>query len=118
MATQRESPRFVAVNRIRSERVQEFEELILAIAAAHEQSRPHLSGQAQILRSDTDADGNDASVYLFLFYGDVPFDEWDIQRACIETLGEEEGQRLVERFVDCLDGEQVVYAISGEVATA
>ena len=95
--------------------MQEFERLISALAAAGEQARPHLSGQWQLLRPDTDENSSGSAVYLFLFYGHVPLDEWDVESTCIEALGEEEGRRLAQQIDDC--GEQDVYAFSGEVAT-
>lgn len=118
MATRRESPRFVAVTRVKAGREQEFEGLIPVIAAAHEKARRHLSGQWQLLRPDTDEKSGDAAVYLFLFYGDVPLEEWELERLFIEAHGEEDGRRLSEQFDDCCDGEQAVYAFSGEVATS
>lgn len=116
MATQREAPRFVAVTRIERGRTQEFERLIPALSAAVEQVRPHLSGRWQLLRPDTDDESSDVAAYVFLFYGDVPLDEWDIEALCKEALGEEEGRQLAEQVLDCFDDEQDVYAISGEVA--
>ena len=89
-----------------------------AITAAAEQVRPHLSGQVQMLRPDTEMDSSDPAVYLFLFYGDVPWEEWNIDRVCIEALGEEEGRRLTAQFEDCLDGEQDGYAFAGELPTS
>lgn len=119
MATHRESPRFIAVTRIKAGREQEFEGLMPVIAAAHEQARPHLGGQWQLLRPDLNEKGTDGEpVYLFLFYGDVPLDDWELDRLLIEAHGEEEGQRLSRQFDDCCDGEQEVYAFAGEVPTS
>jgi hypothetical protein len=116
MATQREAPRFVAVTRVPRGRMQEFEGLIPTLAAAADRARPHLSARWQLLRPDTEEDDSDPASYLFLFFGDLPFDEWDIERICVEALGDEEGHRLAEQIADCIDGEQDVHVFSGEVS--
>ena len=116
MATNRDFPKFVAVTRVRAGREQEFEELVPVIAAASEQARPHLNGQWHLLRPDTDETSSGAAVYMFLFYGDVPPDMWELEPLLIEAHGEEQGQRLAQQFDDCVNGEQDIYAFSGEVA--
>ena len=115
MGGPRELPKFVAVTRVKRGREKEFEKLIPAIAAAHQQARPQLSGQWHLLRTETDRDSSDPAVYMFLFFGDVPLDEWDLGRVLVETLGEERGQRLGKQFDDCLAGEQDGYSLAQAV---
>ena len=108
----RDAAKFIALTRVRPGREQEFEGLIPALVAAQEQARPDLDDQWQLLRPD-----GEAPAFLFLFYGDASIEEWDIERLCVEALGDEEGRRLAERILDCLDGEQDVYAFSGAIGT-
>jgi len=112
------TPKFVAVTRVMAGREQEFESLMPVIGAAQAHARPHLTGRWQILRPDASYSDADAPVYLFLFYGDGPLDDWKLNTLFIDTHGEEEGRRLYERFYRCLDGEQDIYAFSGEVTTS
>jgi len=110
-----ETPQFVAVTRVKPGREQEFESLMPIIAAAHAQARPHIKDEWRLLRPDRGNSEADAPVYLFMFYGDGNLDDWELRQLFLDTHGDDDGKRLFDQFYDCLDGEQDVYAFSGEV---
>jgi hypothetical protein len=116
MASKTKLPRYVAVTRVKTGHGKDFEGLIPAIAKAEAQTQSHSTSEWHLLRPDIGATGTNAAAYMFLFYGDVPLEELDLERIFIGAHGEEEGRRLIERFVAYTDGPQEVYAFSGEVA--
>ena len=57
--------------------------------------------------------GDGSRGYVFVFYGDAPLDDWDVDTLLSTALGEEEGQRRMQEWVDLIDGEQTSVYVAG-----
>lgn len=113
MPASRDAARYIAINPIKRERYQEFEQFINeVIVPVVERARPQLAGMWQTLRpADT---GEDPVTYAFLFYGDTSLQDWDLDPLFSEVYGDEEGARYSQKLNSFFAGEQQVYAFSGE----
>jgi hypothetical protein len=106
----------MALTRVFAGREEVFETFVReVIVPAIDRARPHTSGLWQLLRPTGDQDG-DGSVYAFVFYGEVPESDWDLDTLFAEVHGEQMGRRLSQQFEDMVVGDQEVYAFAGEVA--
>jgi hypothetical protein len=126
MSAQRDVPRFMALTRVKAGRADEFETFLREVVApAVAQARPNASGLWQTLIPDanselsqTDAQGvaaAPAGTYVFVFYGDLSLDEWDLGPVFTEVHGEEKGNNLAREFEDFVEGDQVVLQFSGQI---
>ena len=112
MSTTRDIPDCIAVTPVRAERQQDFERFVTdVIVPAGRKARPHLEGQWQLLRPHPEADGCD---YMFVFYGGVPLDDWELDQMFTDAYGSEESTRLLAQFEELVSGEQQVYQFNGD----
>ena len=113
--TRSESPRFIAVNRVRQGKEQEFETFLQdSVASAVEQRRPHLTDMWEVLRPALDQGNDGTAAYIFLFYGNAPLDDWELGRLFTEAYGDEAATRLGEKWSQLLDGgEQAIHYLNG-----
>jgi hypothetical protein len=112
----RETPRLLSVTPVKPGREEEFEAFIRdVIVPAARQHRPHLIGQWQTLRPENDLHGDGTRAYVFVFYGDAPLDDWDVDTLLSAALGEDEGQRRMQEWIDMIDGEQTNVYVAAEV---
>lgn len=112
----RETPRLLSLTPVKAGREDEFEAFLRdVIVPATQQHRPHLVGQWQTFRPEDDLHGDGTRAYVFAFYGDAPLDDWDVDTLLTAALGEEEGQRRVQEWVDLIDGGQTNVYVAGEV---
>jgi hypothetical protein len=118
MPVTREAAKSIALTRVFAGRETDFETFVtqVLVPAIH-QARPHATGLWQLLRPASDQDG-DGSVYVFVFYGDVPDADWELDTLFAAVHGEQEGRRLMQRFDDMVVGDQEVYEFAGEVAAS
>jgi hypothetical protein len=115
MGTRPEAARFVALTPVRGDRRRDFEEFLREVVIpAVTQTRPEMAQQWQALSPEAD-DPDGTAVYAFLFYGDAPFEDWDLGALLLEAYGEEAGRQRMEQFESFLDGEQQVHAFVGAV---
>jgi hypothetical protein len=127
MSVNRDVPRFIILNPVKPERADEFETFIREVVdPAATQARPDAVGLWQVLRPGTgagpaqllDAPGVTAaaeSTYVFVFFGDLPLDDWDLGPVFTEVHGEERASELMQQFGDFLAGDQVIYEFSGQL---
>ena len=115
MTSRSESPRFIAVNRVRQGKEQEFETFLQdTVASAVEQRRPHLTDMWEVLRPALDQGNDGTAAYIFLFYGNAPLDDWELGRLFTEAYGDEAATRLGEKWSQLLDGgEQAIHYLNG-----
>jgi hypothetical protein len=112
----REAAKSIALTRVVAGREAAFETFVReVIVPAVDKARPHTSDLWQLLRPTSDHDG-DSTVYAFVFYGDVPEADWDLDTLFAEVHGEQMGRRLIQQFEDMVVGDQEIYAFAGEVA--
>lgn len=112
MAASRDATRYIAINPIKRDRKQEFELFINdVVVPLVKQARPQLADMWQVLRPADTGDG--PVVYAFVFYGDTPLAEWDLNPLFSDVYGDEEGARYSERLDDFFASQQQVYAFSG-----
>lgn len=95
-------PSHVAVNPVRSDRADDFENwLRTVVVPAADQHRPESRGRWQVLRGE-EADG--VTPFVFLFYGGGSLADWDLPALLEQALGPEDGRRALrtaeEMFVD------------------
>ena len=111
----RESTSGIAINHVKAGREEEFEAFLRdVIGVAAQRVRPHLVDKFQALRPvKSGVDG--PSPYFFLFYGDDPEEDWDLDRMFREAYGDDEGHRRSQQWLDLLEGEQENYDFSDEV---
>ena len=118
MSTSRDAASSIALTRVKAGREQEFEAFVRdVIAPSVARARPHLAGLWQVLRPSED-ESRDGGVYAFVFYGDVPDEDWELDRLFADVHGNQQAVRLGRRFDDLVVGEQDVYTFSGEVSAA
>jgi hypothetical protein len=117
MAASRDAARWIVLNPVKPDRREEFEDFVRdVVVPAVKQVRAHLLGMWQVLRPEAQGDDG-ALIYGLLFYGDVPFSDWDLDTLLTEAHGDEEGTRRAQEFMGFLDGEQQLHAFSGELST-
>lgn len=117
MVASRDAARWIVLNPVKPDRREEFEDFVHdVVVPAVKQVRPHLLGMWQVLRPEVQGDDG-AIIYGLLFYGDMPFSDWDLDSLLVEAHGDEEGARHIQDFMGFLDGEQQVHAFSGELST-
>jgi hypothetical protein len=109
----REAPRLIAVTRVRTGREAEFEAFVRdVVTPAAERMKPHLADQWQLVRPAKHPPSDAAApAYLFLFYGDAPYDEWDLEDVLPAAYGEDDGRRHLQALEEMIDGEQTVFAV-------
>lgn len=108
------TPRFIAINRVRKGKEQEFEDFLRDKAApAVQRVQPHLADMWEVLRPAHDQGSDGTAAYVFLFYGDAPLEEWDLGGLLTEAYGEEEATRLGEKWLQLLEGEQSIHHLGG-----
>jgi hypothetical protein len=116
--TTREPPRLLSVTWVKNGREQDFEAFIRdAIVPAVRKERPHLIGQWQGYRPEDDLHGDGTRAYVFLFYGDAPLDDWDVDTLLTAALGEDEGQKRMQEWVSMIEGEQTNIYVADEIAS-
>lgn len=120
-------PSLMALTPVKPERADEFEAFFRdVVVPAVAQSRPQAAGRWQLLRPGAIADSSRvvnspgvatarADTYVFVFYGDLPLDEWALGPVFAEVHGEEKGAQLARKFDDFVDGDQVICQFSGQV---
>ena len=114
MPTASDTLRFIAVNRVKQGREQEFETFLRdTVAPAVEQRRPHLTDMWEVLRPAQDQDTDGTAAYVFLFYGEAPLEDWELGRLFAEAYGDEDANRLGEQWSQLLDGEQGIHYLGG-----
>jgi hypothetical protein len=114
MTTRNDTLRFIAVNRVKEGKEQEFETFLRdTVAPAVEQRRPHQTDMWEVLRPAQNQDSDGTAAYIFLFYGDAPLDDWELDRLFTEAYGDEEATRIGEQWSQLLDGEQDIHYLSG-----
>lgn len=117
MAGTRDAARYLAVNSIKPELQQEFEQFIReVIVPAVQRTHPELAQMWQALRPAGSGDG--PPVYAFVFYGDTSLEQWDLDPIFQQAYGEEEGRSYSERLNDFFASQQQVYAFAGELPVA
>lgn len=115
----RDAIRFLAVNRVKAGREQEYEAFVReVIVPVTERLQPHLAGNWQALRPAQDQTEGAISAYGFAFYGDASLEDWDLERMWAEADGDEEASKRMRQFTDLIDGEQTVYGFGGELPLA
>ena len=114
MPTTRDAARLIAITPVKRDRREDFEQFVQGvIVPAVNQTAPHLSQMWQTLRPSEDNEGCD---YVFVFYGDAPLDEWDLERLLLAAYGDADGHTHMQHFLELLSGEQQVLSFSGQVA--
>ena len=114
MTTRSDTIRFIAVNRVKQGKEQEFETFLRdTVAPAVEQRRPHLTDMWEVLRPAHDQDNDGTAAYIFLFHGDAPLDDWELGQLFTEAYGDEDANRLSEQWSQLLDGEQGIHYLGG-----
>jgi len=112
-----DTPSLMAATSVKRGREAEFEDFVLSvIVPASQRVKPDLDGSWRLLRPNEDDVEGLTRAYMFLFYGDAPWEEWDLEPLFREAYGPEEGARHLDHFVDLVEGEQTLYAFSGHVA--
>ena len=108
-----EAPRLVAATQVKAGREAEFETFVRdVITPAAERVHPHLADRWQLVRPAKHPPADVAApAYLFLFYGDAPYDSWDLGDVLPTAYGADEGRRHLETLEDLVDGEQLVFAV-------
>ena len=109
----RESPRLVAATTVQAGREAEFEAFVRdVITPATVRVTPYLADMWQLVRPARNPPSDaTAPTYLFLFYGDAPYDAWDLGEILPAAYGEEDGRRHLGAFEDMVDGEQTIFAV-------
>jgi hypothetical protein len=95
----------IAINAVRADRVDEFEEWLgTVVLPAVRSQRPDLDGRWRVLRA-TDADEGTV-VFAFVCEGGAP-EDWDLRPYLEKALGPAEADRALERFDGMLrEGQQ------------
>ena len=115
----RQTPRLLSVTPVKPGREQEFENFIRdVIVPAARENRPHLMGQWQTLRPESDLHGDGTRAYAFLFYGDAPVEDWDVDTLLTTAFGEDEGERRLRQWTELIDGDQTIVYVAGEIASS
>jgi hypothetical protein len=113
--TARESPRLLSLTRVKAGREQEFEDFIREVVVpAVREHRPHLTGQWQSLRPEPDQHGDGMSAYVFIFHGNAPIEDWDLESLFTTAFSEEDAARRWHEWSELVDGDQIVVYFSGE----
>ena len=108
--------RFVVATHVSPGRDDEFERFMREVVApAEARVRPHQVGMWHLHRP-ADAQPEGASrAWLMTFHGPTALDDWNLEPLFDEAYGTEASREHMEHFLDMVEGEQVVYALSGEV---
>jgi hypothetical protein len=110
------TPNLMAATLVKPGREAEFEDFVInVIVPAGRRTKPHREDGWQLLRPSDNPPEGVTSAYMFVFYGDAPLEEWDLEPLFNEAYGPEEGRQHLDRFLDLIDGEQTLYAFGGEV---
>src|SRR3954447_7720189 len=114
MAASHGGIRFICPTYVKPERVQEFEAFVDdVLAPAVQRYHPELVDDYTMQRPATDAPEGAQDAYVLLFYGDHPWEAWDVKALLTEAHGAEEAERLDKQFEDMMAGEQLVF-VPGE----
>jgi hypothetical protein len=115
-ASTEDAPTMLAATVVKRGREAEFEEFVLdVIVEAEQRVKVGRQGRWRLLRPAKDQPQGATRAYMFLFYGDVPSEDWELDRLFDKAYGPEQGARHLQHFEDLIEGEQSVYAFDGEV---
>lgn len=101
------TPTFIALTRVKSDRVSEFEAWVQSVL---ETGLEGLPGRMQLMRTDERTDG--VTVYLVLFEGGDNPESWDMEKALQPRYGEEGARAEVDRFGEMLAGDQTMWRLT------
>ena len=125
MPENRAVPSALALTSIQPERAEEFEAFVRdVVVPAVRQARPQAEGlwelwrptaeSSQVVNSPRVAPAP-PSTYAFVFFGDLPLDDWDLVPVFTEVHGEDRGGDLNRQFEDFIVGDQQIHQFSGPV---
>jgi hypothetical protein len=111
-----DSPRFVIATFVKPGRDSDFEQFMRdVVLPAEKQVRPHQVGMWHLHRPADDQQEGVSRAWLMTFHGPSALDDWNLEPLFDEAYGTEASQEHLAHFADMVEGEQVVYALSGEV---
>jgi hypothetical protein len=109
-------PRFVVATHVKPARDADFEQFLREVVApAVARVRPHQAGRWHLHRPADDQPEGASRAWLMTFHGPSALDDWNLEPLFDEAYGTQASQEHLAHFSDMVEGEQVVYALSGEV---
>jgi hypothetical protein len=110
-------PRYVMATFVKAGRDGDFERFMREVVIpAESRVRPHQVGMWHLLRPADDQPEGATRAWLITFHGLSTLEDWTLQPLFDEAYGPDESLEHLKYFEDMVDGEQIVYAVDGEVA--
>lgn len=111
-----DSPRYMVVTYVKAGRDSDFEQFMRGVVVpAEARARPHQVGMWHLLRPAADQPEGVRRAWLMTFHGPSTLDDWTLQPLFDEAYGADVSLEHLKYFEDMVEGEQTVYALSGEV---
>ena len=111
-----DSPRFVIATHVKAGWDSDFERFMREVVVPAEAAvRPHQVGMWHLLRPSEDELEGASRAWMMTFHGPSALDDWNLEPLFDEAYGVEASRDHLAQFQDMVEGEQVVYALSGEV---
>jgi hypothetical protein len=110
-------PRYVVATFVKAGRDDDFEGFMRdVVVTAEVRARPHQVGMWHLMRPAPEQPAGVTRAWIMTFYGPSTLDEWSLQPLFEEAYGADASREHLRHFEDMLDGEQIVYAVTGESA--
>ena len=115
--TTRGALRYVVATFVKEGRDDDFERFMRdVVVPAGARARPHQVGMWHLMRPAADQPEGVTRAWLITLYGPSTLDDWSLEPLFDEAYGADASRNHILYFEDMIDGEQIVYAVDGEIA--
>jgi hypothetical protein len=111
-----DTPRYVIATFVKPGRDSDFEQFIRdVVVPAVAQVQPQHVGAWRLLRPAGDETEETTRAWIMTMHGPSSLEDWDLQPLFDAAYGADASREHMRYLEDMLDGDQTVYALSGEV---
>jgi hypothetical protein len=111
------SLRYVVATHVKAGRDDDFERFMRdVVVPAGVRARPHQVGMWHLMRPAADQPEGVTRAWLITLCGPSTLDDWSLEPLFDEAYGADASRDHIRYFEDMIDGEQIVYAVDGEIA--